>query len=99
MGGSFAFPKSQTAKKVCHSNEDRSPSISLLSRGGRPNMARSLSEDEVSAAQKTFDRMDQDGNGFIDRTEAKTEIVRNRRALMGNPPDNCGLEKLADAEV
>jgi len=57
-----------------------------------------LSPDEEERLTAHFHKMDLDGNGNIDREEARKDIIDARRLVMGNPPDG-GLEKMADCEV
>ena len=67
-----------------------------------------LSEEDIAACRAAFDGMDTDGNGTIDRHEARKDIIKMRKACMGNhgetepvaeTAESSPLNKLADAEV
>ena len=67
-----------------------------------------LSDEEIAACREAFNRMDRDGNGTVDRDEAKKDVIAKRRAFMGNhgekepvaeTAESSPLNKLADTEV
>ena len=63
-----------------------------------------LTEEEVAMARKRFDAMDKDGNGTIDRAEARSDVMSKRKSFMGNSgpetaEEDGALGRVAEKEV
>merc|ERR1712028_153584 len=60
---------------------------------------KSLTEEEVGRHAKQFMCIDVDGSHFIDREEAKENLKKLHKAIMGNPPPEDEWHQRLNKEV